>query len=173
VSKESFTVRRATVEDAEAIGKIHKASWLTTYRGLIHQGFLDSIDVQKRTEAARLRAIDDSLDCLVLVENFEDAIIGFADVGRSRDRDIAADGELYAIYLLQEKQGKGGGRLLFENALRAARERGFSKMMVSVLENNQPSRKFYEGMGGQFVDSHTRVIDSHSYPSVRYVWFLD
>lgn len=173
MANESFYVRRATIDDAEAIGHIHTSSWQTTYKGIVHQSFLDSIDLNKRIAGAKDRITNPETDCLVLVESKSEKVTGFADVGRCREKNVDADGELYAIYLYQTNQGHGGGRMLFETTMQTAKGRGFSRMMVSVLEQNHSSRKFYEKMGGRYIGADHVDIENHRYPTSTYLWILN
>jgi len=167
-----FHVRSAAHEDAQAIGTIHAESWKTTYKGIVHQSFLDSIDVQKRILGAENRIKNPLTDCLVLIETTSSQIIGFADVGPCREKNVDADGELYAIYLLQEYQNLGGGKILFQACLSAAKQRNYTKMMVSVLEENTPSRKFYEKMGGHHIGADHVDIETYRYPTATYIWHI-
>lgn len=170
--KVQFLVRSATIEDAVAIGTIHAESWKTSYRGIVHQSFLDSIDPNKRLRGAENRVKDPNTDCLVLVETTNGKVVGFADVGPCREKNVDSDGELYAIYLLQDYQNQGGGGILWKACVAKAKDRGFAKMMVSVLTENTSSRKFYEKMGGHEIGTDHVDIDGHRYPTSTLLWHL-
>src|SRR5699024_3446819 len=60
-------------------------------------------------------------------------------------------GELYAIYLLKEYQGKGIGKLLFKHVVEILKEKNIFSMVVSVLEENK-SKLFYEHLGAKKID---------------------
>lgn len=167
-----FSVRTALLEDSEGIGAVHTESWKTSYKGLVHQSFLDSLDLESRVAGAKRRFANAELINLVLVENETQRIAGFTTFGRCRDKNVDADGELYAIYLFQGDQRRGGGRLLFAATMDAARARGFTKMMVSVFEANQSSRRFYERMGGVFIGSDQIELEEHKYATSNYLWDL-
>lgn len=171
-SKPNFTTRTAKPEDAEAIGTIHTESWKTTYTGIVHQSFLDSIDLKKRILGAENRIKNPDTECLVLVDTIRHKVIGFADVGPCREKNVDADGELYAIYLFQDYQNLGGGKILFNACLSVAQVKGYSKLMVSVLEQNTSSRKFYEKMGGAYIGADHVDIEQHRYPTSTYLWHL-
>src|SRR6187399_3171046 len=100
ISTPQFSVRRAQPEDAEAIGAVNTESWKTTYQGIVHQSFLDSLDLNKGILRAANRIKNPNTDCLVLVEVSSKKVIGFADIGPCREKNVDSDGELYAIYLL-------------------------------------------------------------------------
>lgn len=173
----AFLVRPALPEDAVAIGTIHTESWKTTYHGIIHQTFLDAIDLSQRIQRAEQRIKDPSIDNLVLLAGDGKDLdsgkaVGFADVGPCREKNVDADGEIYAIYLLQNYQNRGGGKILFEAGLAKCIDRGFQRILVSVLTENMGSRKFYEKMGGVAIGTDHVDIEDHRYPTTSYIWQL-
>ena len=48
-------IREATPEDARAIATVHVASWRTTYRGLLRDAYLDSLDLEALSAACAER----------------------------------------------------------------------------------------------------------------------
>ncbi len=72
-------------------------------------------------------------------------VVAFGWVGESRE--VADEGELYAIYALPEAWGSGVGRVLMEAALASLREEGFLAAILWVLEDNPRARRFYEREG--------------------------
>lgn len=166
-----FSVRPAHLDDAEAIGILHTQTWKTTYQGIVHQSFLDALESQPRIAGATRLIQNPEIDVFVLIENQSNTVVGFATLGRCREKNVDADGELYAIYILQEHQNFGGGKLLFEAGLLKAQEK-YKKMMVSVLERNMSSRKFYERLGGKCIGSDHVDLGNHRYPTSTYLWIL-
>lgn len=173
MNSEQFYVREAALEDALSIGTVQTITWKTTYVGIVHQSFLDNLKPEPRIASAEKRFHNPVLKDFVLVEEKSKQVIGFVLVGPNREKNVDADGELYAIYLLKEFQGLGGGKLLFRKAVQAIREMNFKKMMVSVLEDNLSSRKFYESMGGQYIGSDHVDLEEHRYKTSTYLWNLD
>jgi GNAT superfamily N-acetyltransferase len=80
-------------------------------------------------------------------------ILGFISGGRKRKGKPEYDCELYAIYLLKDKQGQGKGRKLFLNLLNWLQKAQFKSMLVWVLQENHSARKFYEKLGGVEIDA--------------------
>lgn len=153
-----MTVRRATVDDAEGIAKVHTASWQTAYRGVIPDEFLDAIDWRRRVERWR-RNISEGT---VYVATAEDSIAGFIAVGPARDDSGLF--ELYAIYLHPSSWGSGLADELVETALDSR------KTLLWVIDDNPRARRFYERHG--FVaDGVSRVesIGGREISEVRYV----
>lgn len=78
-------------------------------------------------------------------------------------------GELYAVYLLQEAQGRGLGRALLETAARHMAEAGLDAWMCWVLADN-PARYFYEAMGGVSFQQKDIEIGGRTLVEVAYGW---
>ena len=73
-------------------------------------------------------------------------VIGFSTGGKERTGKYEMyTGELYAIYLLEEYQGKGMGRLLVQSVVDDLKEKEFNSMLIWALEEN-PACRFYEAI---------------------------
>lgn len=170
--KSQFTVRPATLDDATAIGTVQTRSWKTTYSGIVDQSFLDKLEVEPRISSAQKRFHNVAIRDFVLVDNFNNEVVGFVVIGPNREKNVDSDGEMYAIYLLKDYQGRGGGKLLFETAVKEAQKMDFKKMMVSVLEDNVSSRKFYEAMGAKLIGADHVDLEERRYITATYLWTL-
>jgi GNAT superfamily N-acetyltransferase len=140
-------VRKATLEDAADIGLVAVLSWQVAYRGHMPDEFLDSLDVEKRTNG--LRELIQNPDVTFLVVNDgEGNVAGYSILNTSRDTDAApTTGEIGAIYVHPDKWKRGFGRVLLSASIDQARERGFDEITLWVLEGNQRARVFYEHLG--------------------------
>src|SRR5256885_15279552 len=103
-------VRPAEGDDAAAIARVHVATWRTTYRGLLPGDFLDSLDEAGYEERWR-RTIADQVSGVYVAEDGRE-VVAFASGGRERAGEDGFAGELYAIYVMRESQGRGHGRAL-------------------------------------------------------------
>jgi L-amino acid N-acyltransferase YncA len=167
-------IRPATPEDAPAIAQVHAASWRTTYAGIVHDEQIARISDPARRLAQWQRILNDatSTEAAFVAEDEAGAIIGFASCGptRSGAEDAARfPGELYAIYLLQAAQGRGVGRQLTRAVAQHLAAQGMHAMIVWVLADN-PSRRFYEALGGQFVREQTFTMGDAALREVAYGW---
>jgi GNAT superfamily N-acetyltransferase len=139
-------IRKATIDDVGVLAALNVRSWKVDYRGIIPDAYLDAISVEDR--AARFRANLADAERDVVVWELDGQVVGFANVGASRDADAAAaTGELVAIYLDREFRRRGLGRELVAWAKNVARRRGWPLMTLWVLRENAPARRFYEAEG--------------------------
>jgi ribosomal protein S18 acetylase RimI-like enzyme len=164
-------VRLAEFADAPAISRVHVASWRTTYPGILPDSYLSAMSVEDYTSRWQ-RALGGSFaPSVVYVVEEGGQVVGFSSCGRQRDGDQSYDGELYAIYLLQEAQGRGHGRALVEASAEALIDQGMTSMVVWVLRENKHARGFYERLGGVYL--RQRPLDfGHDITAmeVSYLW---
>ncbi|MEU4560984.1 GNAT family N-acetyltransferase [Actinoplanes sp. NPDC023936] len=159
-----MTIRPAVPDDADGLAEVHVRTWQSAYRGLIPQAYLDGLSVADRARQWRewLGRISPPRAVLVL----EPGVSGFITVGAG-DEDEA--GHVYALYVLPERQGLGGGRALMAAGLAELVAAGFSVATLWVLDSNLAARRFYEA-GGWHPDGATLVDESRGFPitEVRY-----
>ena len=161
-------IRSATVSDAPAIARVHVASWLSTYRGLLPDDFLESLSETNYTERWK-RVITEGASKVVVAEDGSD-VVGFASGGRERAGEQGFEGELYAIYVLDNAQRRGLGRELVRSIVDSLRELGLTNMIIWVLRDNRPARDFYERLGGIYVRAQPITIGSATLEEVSYGW---
>ncbi|GAB4546814.1 MAG: GNAT family N-acetyltransferase [Anaerolineae bacterium] len=143
-------IRKATLEDARAIGEVHLATWNTTYRGLVPGEFLDTFNVDEREETWKNR-LGPNLQQIVYVAEDEGKIVGFASGGKNRGQDEHYTAEIYALYVLQSHQRHGLGRRLIAAVARELQQQGHQHMLIWVLSDNPIGRPFYERIGGVWI----------------------
>ena len=163
-------IRQAEAKDALGIARVHVDSWRTTYAGIVSDEFLASLSYEGREKMWRdALSSPASQSFLYVAETLEREIAGFASAGPERDRDENYQGEVYALYLLQSQQRKGIGSLLFRAAARELQTQGHRSLLVWVLQAN-PSCKFYEALGGEYVREKNIEIGSRQLVEVAYGW---
>ncbi len=156
------------MEDAEEIAKVHVESSITTYGTICPEILRNRVSVEERARMWRGVLPDPNLFTL-LATGASGGVVGFASGGKERSGELGHDGELYAAYLLERVQRQGLGRQLVRRFARGLRERGFASMAVWVLAVN-PSRKFYEALGGQAVARKTIEFGGRSFEEIAYGW---
>lgn len=163
------SIRKATVQDAEAVARIYVCSWQHAYRGIIPDDFLSGLTVSKRLEFWNSRLAVEPDKILVVEIGLE--VVGFADFGPSRDDQAApTTAELNAIYIAPGHWNSGCGNMLWdgvESILKAAR---FSQVTLWVLAGNQRGRRFYERHGFN-ADGATKLVpfSNATLAEMRYV----
>jgi ribosomal protein S18 acetylase RimI-like enzyme len=164
------TVREATARDAAAVARVHLAAWRAAYRGLVPDGYLDSLRLGERTARWREQLTHRPLGQVTHVAEAGGEIVGFAAGGACRDEDSRSEvGELYAIYVEPRSWRQGFGDLLQTACLESMRERGFAEARLWVLEGNVAARAFYEGSGWSADGARgTHRFGEQGLPIVRY-----
>lgn len=163
-------IRKARLEDAPAITRVHVDSWRSTYAGIVSAEYLAAISSEKRETMWRSLLSDPAgTDFICVAETPAGGVVGFASSGPQRGQIEGYAGEIYALYLLQNHQRQGLGRLLFNAAAADLRQRGLNSLMLWVLAEN-PSRKFYEALGGQALCAEEIELGGQRLMEVAYGW---
>jgi ribosomal protein S18 acetylase RimI-like enzyme len=163
----SVTIRPATIGDAAGIAAVHVRSWRETYPGLIPQDVLDNLSVEQRTKDWQEWL---SKQQQMFVAHKSEQIVGFVAGGKSRKPDFSYRSELYGLYLLQETQGSGVGRSLFETLGKAFQDQNTPDFYLWVIEGNTQSRQFYERMGGQAFSEKIEEERGYTLKEIAYGW---
>lgn len=129
-------IRLASLSDAEGIARASVDSWKTTYKGIISDAFLNQLSVESRKKNWELVINHSHENEVIYVAEDQGIIRGFINGGKCREADMEYDVEVYAIYLLEEEQGKGYGTLLFNRFVETLRSNTLNSLMVWVLEGN-------------------------------------
>ena len=166
-----MAIRLATSEDAQQIAAVHVQSWQAAYRGLLPDDFLAALSVERRIR--QWQSILSDPENAVPVFEDDSQVVGFVSYGRCRDEDMDDDkvGEIYAIYLLPDRWGKGFGAALMKGGLSRLAKLGYKFVSLWVLTGNERAIRFYEQFGFQ-PEGKTKVergpggIELHE---VRYV----
>lgn len=160
-------IRRARVSDARGIATVHVDSWITTYRNIVPDEYLDGLKyVEKEKQWERNLQHSTAF----VAENEAGEVIGFVDVGKERSGDYpAVGGEVYSIYILKAYQGQGVGKLLMQAVSKELLSRDILSMLVWVLKENQSSG-FYENLGGKVIDEKYITIAGKQIPELAYEW---
>jgi ribosomal protein S18 acetylase RimI-like enzyme len=134
-------VRRATVDDAEPVARVHLRTWQAAYRGVFPAETLDALPLEPRIRGWTEGFRDPLSDGFVA----GDPVVGFVFVGQSEEEPTA--GEVEAIYVAPEAWGTGAGPALLAAGEEALRTRGYDEALLWVIEENPRARRFYEKSG--------------------------
>jgi GNAT superfamily N-acetyltransferase len=140
-------VRAATLDDVNALGRVHAASWRVAYAHL-GPGFLATVEETERADLWERVLNDTAEHGDVFVSTVDGAVTGFVNLRRSRDTTAPPTvGEVIALYVEPVAWTTGCGRALMDVALATLHGQGFTEATLWVLEDNARARRFYEIAG--------------------------
>lgn len=176
-------VRAATLDDAPAMGRVMVEAWLSAHRGQVPEAVW-----RKRVEEwtpevsadawARLlveQAQGTAVRAVVLVAeepgegDLVALVLGDEDVEDVEDA-TGSTAQIGALYVREDRRGRGIGRALLRAAADELAGHGFSQLQVGVLTSNRPARAFYEAMGGQEIGRRAFDEEGVPLPGTVYAW---
>lgn len=134
-------IREATAQDIPQISRVHVDTSRTAYRGIFPDEVLANLSYEKREQCWHqvFQNCDRDRNFTFVAEDKLGRIIGFANGGVEREEIPDYQGELYAIYILENHQRRGiGGELVKVVATRLS-QIGLDSMLVWVLADNPAS----------------------------------
>ncbi|GGD23572.1 GNAT family N-acetyltransferase [Pontibacillus salipaludis] len=165
-----YTIRRATQEDARAIAYVHVESWRTTYKPLLEEEDIQSLTLENRiTLWETILKTPINNQTIFVATDETDRVVGFISGGKERTKVYGYDGEIYAIYLLDEVRMKGLGTELLKAFTNDMAQKGYGSILVWVLTRN-PNKRFYERYGAIAVEAENITIGKGTYEETAYGW---
>jgi len=167
---ESIRIRRATPDDARGIAHAHVESWRSAYAGILPDRVMVQMSAEQKASSWRRQLETHAKTQGVLVAELSDGgIAGFASCGRAVNALSGFDGEIYMLYILPDWQEQGLGRGLLCASLQLLSQGNCNSALVWVLAGN-PSRFFYEAMGGRRVGERDEVLWGAKLHELAYGW---
>jgi GNAT superfamily N-acetyltransferase len=168
-----YAVRPAEPRDAPAVRDVHVQTWLSTYHGLIPEGYLEKLASSCPAWfqwSDRLTSPGSSH--IFVGEETNDGVIGFCWSGPEAKQSSTYTGEIYAMYVRADHQRKGVGRTLMAAAARSLEAEGHRNLLIWVVAEN-PYRAFYEKHGGRPVDRQRQELEGIPLDLIGYGWNED
>ena len=138
-------IRPGCPKDAAACADIHKRSWIYAYSHCVPMETIERIHTGRETMWKTFLANESAGNYVVVVE---EKIIGILTINAARDKDVPENtGELIGLYLDPDYIGKGYGRQAMDWVKAELKARGFSTMVLWVLDRNDHAKRFYEKCG--------------------------
>lgn len=163
-------VRQAYPSDAAAIARIHVETWQTTYAGLLPERMLATMREQKHKDSwTNLLLGNRESETVLVAERSKIGVVGFVSAGPARSGVESYEGEIYTLYVMPDFQNQRIGTRLLEGAFRRLGEQSLHGVMLWVLAGN-PSRFFYEAMGGVKIALRKERLWGTVLPEVAYGW---
>ena len=137
-------------EEVNGKGYVHYKTWHETYTDLIDAEYMKKITLEKCVEMAHKWP-----DNLIVAKD-GDKVVGFVGYGTYSDNTLPEHGEIFAIYVLKEYQGKKVGYELMNAALNKISD--YKKIAVWVLKGNDRAIRFYEQYGFRFDGKEAEIM---------------
>lgn len=180
-SRPERVVRPAAIADARRMGAINVRSWRATYRGMLPDALLDSLDAKVLAEDyVQSLANRRPRRAILVAEGGRGPIhrvVAYAALGPAGEESSTgikgpADevARLQMIYVDPRWIGRGFGHALHDAILEVAQTLNFHKAVLWVLPENAGARAFYESHGWTCEGTErTEQLDGFPVPEIRYV----
>jgi ribosomal protein S18 acetylase RimI-like enzyme len=163
-------VRRATVGDARGIARVHVETWRSAYAGILPDSVMVRMSVDDKASAWRhLVQRQCGAEAVLVGAAGGNSVVGFASCGAAGPAPMEGAGEIHTLYVLPDWQERGIGRALLGGCFRVLTAAGFDSAFLWVLADN-PSRFFYEAMGGKRVGERDEVLWGATLREAAYAW---
>jgi GNAT superfamily N-acetyltransferase len=162
-----ITIRAARRGDTKAIGRIQVETWRDAYAGLLPDKIL--LRMSAEIEGGRWVRVIERNESVVVAQDAKAGVIGFGSCGPSRVGGLPYDSEVYTLYVQPGHQGHGAGRWLLQALFDEIKLAGGKSALIWVLKAN-PSRFFYEAMGGRHVADRNEQLWGAVVAESAYAW---
>lgn len=157
---------------------MHVAAWRSTYPGILPENYLAKLSVVRQA-AHYDRQIRAGEGVYVAIASGRDVpgasgprLVGYTTVGRARSvlpGGSATDGEIETLYVLDDWREHGVGRRLIRTGAAHLAAAGSRAAFLWVLTGN-PSRWFYQRLGGKTVAAAHTQVAGVAVPQTAYAW---
>jgi ribosomal protein S18 acetylase RimI-like enzyme len=163
-------VRPANPADAPAIARIHVETGRATYAGLLPERMLAHMRTDGHRESwLGVLSGQRGRQTVLVAERSRQGAIGFISAGRARAPLAGYEAEIYTIYVSPDHQDQGIGTELLSACFQRLDQQHLHGVMLWVLAKN-PSRFFYEAMGGSMIAHRKERLWGVVLPEFAYGW---
>lgn len=138
-----ITISEAGLSAIKTIQHITNITWPITYGEILSQTQLDYMLGLFYSDEALSKQIENKEQLFYLISD-ENAVIGF--IGIEHNHKNEAITKIHKVYLLPETQGKGYGRIVFEEIEKMASENNSTALLLNVNRFNT-ALNFYKKLG--------------------------
>ncbi|MCW5772030.1 MAG: GNAT family N-acetyltransferase [Rhodospirillaceae bacterium] len=163
-----FAIRAGQPDDAEKIAAAFVETWRATYPGMLPDHVLLRLSDQAQARYWKYLLGRQAREFVAVAVDAAGELAGFGSAGPERDGD-RVHGEIYTLYVRPDFQGRGAGRRLICALFHGLGDRACSEAMLWVVAAN-PSRFFYEAMGGQRSYERTERLWGMDVAQIGYRW---
>ena len=138
-----ISIHKALSEDAYDYADCFISCLQTAYKGIASDEFLNNLSEQREQRVQRFQKNLTNTDIETYCVKFDNRMIGFLTINKK-------DGEIWAIYLLEEFRSRGYGKEILDFAIDELKNIGHKNITLWVFEKNTGARRFYENNGFSF-----------------------
>lgn len=168
----NIVIRNVREEDIEEIADINIDGWQTAYRGIISAEFLNNIDRKLKIEKIKGNYKENNF----IVATLNNEVVGFCrytDNNEFSNEYANIDCEVCALYVKSTLKRQGIGKTLIQFAIDDLKRKGKKQMILWCLKDNNPSRAFYEKMGGKIYKYKPLKIGEKEYEEISYIYDIE
>ena len=171
VIENSYYIRLNRIEDQEGMARIKVDCWQDTYKNIIDQSYLDSLNYEIQTNKY-IDSFDEYKNMVLVAEDVNDhKIIGYSCF--STDANEYADAELISLYIDNNYSRQGVGTSLLRETIKELKKYNKKTMMLWCIKENKNAIKFYEKMGGIKAFDKMAKIGNKVYQEYGYLFYID
>jgi GNAT superfamily N-acetyltransferase len=165
-------IRPRRAADAARIAEILADGWRDTYGGFMPADYLarQSDRTKRYGEIVEWLANEfDPANEAIFMADADGEATGFIHMALGDKGQLGATGIVNLIYVDRGAQGRGAGRALMASGAQWLLETRPGPLALSAFEAN-PSRGFYDALGGRAAKRVTHTIAGSELASVLYLW---
>jgi ribosomal protein S18 acetylase RimI-like enzyme len=171
VTENSYHIRLNRLEDQEGMAKIKVDSWQQTYKNIIEQKYLDSLNYEEQSNRY-IESFEEYKNSVLVAEDLNNHnIIGYACF--STEPNEYADSELVSLYLDPKHIKKGIGTSLFREVVKELKKYNKKTMVLWCIKENVNAINFYEKLGGIKAFDKMAKIGNKVYQEHGYLFYID
>lgn len=166
----NYIVCNAEPELIEGLVLVNYTAWQETYRGIIHDTYLDTLTHTTYTKRWQHIIQNRNEHSFVLAAlNPEGKVVGYCMAGTIMEPYKSFDAEVYALYLLKNVHGLGIGGRLFKEAMQRLQKMNYQSVCLFVLKQN-PTLAFYRHYRPDFEELEKVTLGGVEYDDVALGW---
>jgi len=138
-----YTIRQATINDAETISNLAIETWADAYSAILAKEQLDYMLTTIYSLENLSNQVENNTQTYLLLLEDDEAVAFAAYSPREEDTEVY---KLHKLYCLPKTQGKGYGKVLINEVAAKVLQAGKHTLDLNVNRYNK-AKTFYEKMG--------------------------
>ena len=155
-------IRNAQLDDVYQIAAFLDDCWKVSYRNILSDEYLDGLNVKARYAVLHKRYTKGFSDFQMM--HMGTKLIGIAIFGKSFTEGYEDDGEISALYLIEDYIGNGFGHHFLKLIEQALKKKRYRSYILDVLTENARAIRFYQAHGYIIVDNRSIRLNNSDYP---------